>query len=168
MPGYIDWPGAAQICRITRERTVKGKTSVEVVHAITSLPRRRAGAAELLALARDHWSIENLLHGHRDVTLGEDACRTRRRNGPQTLAALRNACLTVMGRFGLRPVEALEQFAENRSHALDMIPRRLPKVFRNHAVQSGLQFVTMKNLEATCRLRIHHRFRFFIPNNNLS
>jgi predicted transposase YbfD/YdcC len=127
VPGYIDWPGAAQICRITRERTVKGKTSVEVVHAITSLPRRRAGAAELLALARDHWSIENLLHGHRDVALGEDACRTRRRNGPQTLAALRNACLTVMRRFGLRPVEALEQFAENRSQALDMIHRRLPK-----------------------------------------
>lgn len=127
VPGYIDWPGAAQICRITRERTIQGKTSLEVVHAITSLPRRRAGAADLLSLSREHWAIENLLHGHRDVAFGEDACRTRRRNGPQALAALRNTCLTIIGRFGLRPVDALERFAEHRNTALEVIRRCLPK-----------------------------------------
>ncbi|VTR93875.1 transposase : [Gemmata massiliana] len=36
--------------------------------------RRRADAATLLALVRDHWRIENQLHYVRDVTLGEDAC----------------------------------------------------------------------------------------------
>jgi hypothetical protein len=127
VPGYIDWPGAAQICRITRKRTVKGKTSVEIVHAITSLPRRRAGAADLLALSRGHWAIENKLHGHRDVTFGEDAARTRRRNGPQVLAALRNACLTLIGRAGVRPVEALSFFAENRDLALKVIRRPLQR-----------------------------------------
>ena len=126
-PEYLDWPGAAQLCRITRERTIKGKTSVEVVHAITSLSRRRAGATDLLALSRSHWAIENNLHGHRDVTFGEDAARTRRCNGPQALAALRNACLTLFGRAGLRPVEALDLFAENRALALKMIHKRLPK-----------------------------------------
>ena len=130
VPGYIDWPGASQICRITRERTIQGKTSIEVGHAITSLPRRRAGAADLLSLSREHWAIENLLHGHRDVALREDACRTRRRNGPQALAALRNTCLTVIGRFGLRPVEALEQFAEHRDTALNVIRRCLPEPSR--------------------------------------
>ena len=63
-PRYLDWPGAAQLCRITRERTIKGKTSVEVVHAITSLPRRRAGAADLLALSRSHWAIESAPQAH--------------------------------------------------------------------------------------------------------
>ena len=67
------------------------------------------------------------MHGHRDVTFGEDAARSRRRNGPQALAALRNACLTLFGRAGLRPVEALDLFAENRALALEVIRRRLPK-----------------------------------------
>lgn len=58
LPGYIEWPGAAQICRITRQRVVKGKPSIEVVDAITSLPRERADAADLLALSRGHWLIQ--------------------------------------------------------------------------------------------------------------
>lgn len=130
VPDYIDRPGAKQICWITRQRTIKGKTSTEVVHAITSLTRRRAGATRLLELSRGHWSIENNLHGHRDVTFAEDAARTRRRNGPQALAALRNSCLTVITRAGVRRVEALERFAENRSLALKAVSSRLMKMRR--------------------------------------
>ena len=52
---------------------MKGKTTVEVVHGITSLSRERADAARLLGLTRGHWGIENGSHYRRDVTLGEDA-----------------------------------------------------------------------------------------------
>jgi hypothetical protein len=38
------------VFRLTRERTAKGKTTVEVVYGITSLTRERADAARLLGL----------------------------------------------------------------------------------------------------------------------
>jgi predicted transposase YbfD/YdcC len=93
---HQQWKGLKQGLRITRERTVKGKKTVEVVHAITSLSSERADAAALLKLLRDHWRIENCLHYVRDVTLGEDACRVRRGTTPQVLAALRNAVIHLL------------------------------------------------------------------------
>ena len=42
-------------------------------------------------MIRGHWSaIENGTHYRRDVTLGEDACRTANRPGAAVLASLRN------------------------------------------------------------------------------
>lgn len=47
--------------------------------------------AEILAIVRGHWSaIENGTHYRRDVTLGEDACRTKDRPAAAVLASLRN------------------------------------------------------------------------------
>jgi predicted transposase YbfD/YdcC len=44
-----------------------------------------------MAAIRGHWSaIENGTHYRRDVTLGEDACRTANRNGAAVLASFRN------------------------------------------------------------------------------
>jgi predicted transposase YbfD/YdcC len=113
------WPGLAQVCRITRHRVVRGQQSVETVYAITSLTAEQADAARLLALSRDHWSIENRLHYVRDVTCREDQCRTRARAAPQVLAALRNTVLTIIRRSGRKPVEGFEHFAEHRQDALD-------------------------------------------------
>jgi len=90
------WKGLKQGFRITRERTVKGVKSVEVVYGITSLSMKQANAATLLAILRDHWQIENGLHYVRDVTLGEDACRVRSGTAPQVLAALRNTVIHLM------------------------------------------------------------------------
>jgi len=113
------WPGLAQICRITRRRVVRGQESVETVYAITSLTAEQADAARLLALSRNHWTIENRLHYVRDVTCREDQCRTRARAAPQVLAALRNTVLTIIRRSGRKPVEGFEHFAEHRQAALD-------------------------------------------------
>ena len=66
---------------MTRERTEKGETTVEVVYGITSLGRERADAKRLLELTRGHWGIENGLHYVRDVTMGEDASRVRKGSG---------------------------------------------------------------------------------------
>ena len=35
-PPYISWPGAQQICRIERQRTLKGKTSLEFAGELLS------------------------------------------------------------------------------------------------------------------------------------
>ena len=56
------WPGLQQGLELTRKRTIKGVTTVEVVYAITSLKPEEADARRLLELARCHWGIENKLH----------------------------------------------------------------------------------------------------------
>lgn len=99
--GYKDWPGLAQVFRLTRERTAAGRATTEVTYGITSLPRERADARRLLGLARRHWGIENGLHYVRDVTLGEDACRVRSGSAPQILAGVRNAALPLLA--GVNP-----------------------------------------------------------------
>jgi predicted transposase YbfD/YdcC len=88
------------VFRLTRERTAAGATTTEVVYGITSLPRERADASRLLALARRHWEVENRLHYVRDVTLGEDACRVRKGAAPQALAAMRNLAVHLLRRVG--------------------------------------------------------------------
>ena len=87
---YLDWPGLQQVCCLERTRTERGKTTVELAYAITSLSPERATPERLLELWRGHWGIENRLHWVRDVTLGEDRCRVRSGEAPQVLAALRN------------------------------------------------------------------------------
>jgi predicted transposase YbfD/YdcC len=105
------WKGLKQGLRITRERTVKGKTTVEVVYGITSLSMKQANAATLLSLLRNHWRIENGLHYVRDVTLGEDACRVRSGTAPQVLAGLRNAVIHLLA----------EVEAESRPEAIEIL-----------------------------------------------
>ena len=94
------WPGLAQGLEITRERTLNGKTTVEVEYAMTSLKPEEADAKRLAGLVREHWGIENGLHYVRDVTLGEDGCRVRKGSAPQVLAAVRNAVVHLLAGLG--------------------------------------------------------------------
>lgn len=91
-----EWAGLKQGFEITRERTIEGVTTVEVVHGISSLSPERADAKRLLELNRGHWGIENRLHYVRDVTMGEDASRIRKGAAPQVMAALRNSVIHVL------------------------------------------------------------------------
>ena len=100
---------------------MRGKASSETAYAITSLTADQAGAAQLLALSRGHWGIENKLHHVRDVTCREDQARTNAGHAPQVLAALRNTALTVVRRLGFKPVEGFEHFAEHRREAINAI-----------------------------------------------
>jgi hypothetical protein len=95
-----DWPGCAQVFRLERVRIMGEKVETETIAGITSLPRERAGAKELLGLIRGHWGIENSLHGVRDGTLREDASRIRRGSGPQVMAMIRNLVVFLFRRAG--------------------------------------------------------------------
>ena len=65
--------------------------TVEIGCYATSLTLDQRDDAAILAIIRGHWSaIENGTHYRRDVTLGEDACRTAARQGAAVLASLRN------------------------------------------------------------------------------
>jgi Transposase len=114
----LDWPGAAQVCRVERTREVKGRISREIAYAVTSLPRDKAGPAALLALLRGHWGIENRLHWRRDVLLGEDASRIRCGAAPQAMAILRNTMIAI-AKPTEQPLPAIRQaFAEDRHAAI--------------------------------------------------
>jgi len=117
--GYLDWPGVAQVGQ--RERTVvcRGEATVEVQYLITSVPRRRADAATLLGWARGHWGIENRVHYVRDVTMGEDANRTRSGSGPQALAALRNLAVSRLRLDGVTNVAA--RLRRNAARVRDLL-----------------------------------------------
>ena len=115
------WCGLAQVCRLTRQRIVRGKETTETVYAITSLAADKADPARLLGLSREHWGIENRLRYVRDVTYREDQGRTNAGHAPEALAALRNTALTMLRRLRFRPVEGLEHFAEHRQQATDAI-----------------------------------------------
>jgi hypothetical protein len=116
------WAGLKQGFELTRTRTVQGKTTVAVIHGITSLTEQQANAARLLALTRGHWRIENQLHYVRDVTLGEDGCRVREGAAPQVLAAIRNAVLQVLaGVEAPSKAAAIRRLNHHPEEALDLL-----------------------------------------------
>ena len=90
------WKGLKFGFRLTRERTIRGRTTVDVAYGITSLSDDRGTAPALLGFTREHWGIENGLHWVRDETLREDACRVRSGSAPQVLAALRNGVVYLL------------------------------------------------------------------------
>jgi hypothetical protein len=107
---------------ITRERTVQrtGKHTVETTYGLTSLSPARAGPAEVLALNRGHWEIENRLHYVRDVAFDEDRSRVRTGRLPRNLACLSNAAISLVrlrGRFRYQP-QAHRHYAARQGEAL--------------------------------------------------
>lgn len=84
------WKGIKTLVRIDSERTLNGKTSRESRHYISS---EQKDPAYYNAAVRGHWSIENHLHWHLDVTFNEDKSRSRKGNAPQNLNILRKMAL---------------------------------------------------------------------------
>ena len=115
-------PGRRQAFRIVRDRTVRstGKHIVEASYGLTSLGPAQAGPAEVLALNRGHWEIENRVHYVRDVTYDEDRSRVRTGKLPRNLACLSNAAISIVrmrGRFRHQP-QAHRHYAARQGEAL--------------------------------------------------
>jgi predicted transposase YbfD/YdcC len=85
-------PHSAQAIQTVRRRRPLNskKWSTETVYAITSLTAIQPRPAELAAIIRGRWCIEDSLHWVRDVTYDEDRSQIRTRNGPRVMASLRN------------------------------------------------------------------------------
>ena len=125
-PAWIDFPGAAQVIRIRRARTVRGRKHVEVVHLICSLPMTDAPPELVASWARGHWAIENRLHWIRDVVFDEDRHRLRTGNAPQVMAALRNLAISLI-RLAHGPAASIaattRAMARRPRRAIDLITR---------------------------------------------
>jgi predicted transposase YbfD/YdcC len=118
------FPYAAQAIKVTRTRTqlTRAKTSkrtIETVYAITSLDVRDATGAQIGAIVRGHWGVENRLHYIRDVTWDEDRSQIRVGNGPQVMASLRNLAITILRLAGETNIAAaLRHHASNPNRPL--------------------------------------------------
>ena len=94
----LAFPHAAQAIQIVRRRRPSGskKWSPETVYAITSLTATQASPAQLAAIIRGHWAIEDRLHWVRDVAFDEDRSQVRTASGPRVMATLRNLAITIL------------------------------------------------------------------------
>jgi predicted transposase YbfD/YdcC len=88
------WKNVATLVRIEATRRIKDITRHEVRYYISD--ESGQPASYYMALARGHWSIENHLHWHLDVSFMEDACRAREKNAPENLATLRKLALQII------------------------------------------------------------------------
>lgn len=129
---YLDFPGVVQCFKLTRTRKLRDrltgefKTTPETVCGITSLPRERANAGQLLAIVRAHWGIENKVFHVRDVTMGEDACRVRKRSAPVIFSTLRNGVLGILQTLNVKNRAAqFRTFCANPVKALQALKRKI-------------------------------------------
>lgn len=128
---YLDWPGLGQVLRrqCVRVNRKTGEVQRQTRYAVTSLKPQHAGATELEALWRGHWTIENRVHRVRDVTMGEDASQLWKGNAPQVLAAWRNALLNLWRTQGRSNIaDALREHAASVPRALQLIGALPPRL----------------------------------------
>ncbi len=127
MGSYLqaDWPGVTHVAQLTRTRTEKDTTRIEVAYLIAILPPASDAPPALLALSRGHWGIENSLHYVRDVTFAEDRSRIRTGHAPQLLAACRNLAITLIHRSGSSHIAASRRsFSYHPRRAFDLLLSR--------------------------------------------
>src|SRR5215467_13465041 len=98
------WIGVAQVFCLRRRISKPLFCTQEIVYGLTSLPATQAGPERLMELIRDHWAIENRLHGRRDGTLREDHCQVRKGAAPRVLAVLNSFLLGLLDFLGVSNV----------------------------------------------------------------
>ena len=129
MAAGLAFPHAAQALQIVRRRRpLTGKNSkkwsTETVYAVTSLTATQARPAELAAIARGHWLIEDRLHWVRDNDFDEDRSQVRTAAGPRVMAILRNLAITILRLSGAASIAAaLRYHARQPSRPLQTITR---------------------------------------------
>lgn len=91
------WPGVKTLAEITSTVDYGDHVSATTRLYISSEDFPKAAYFNLLA--RGHWSIENQLHWHLDVTFKEDASRSRKGYASQNLSCIRKLALQVVKNF---------------------------------------------------------------------
>lgn len=89
-----DWNGLKTLIKIDSKRIVNEQKQVQTRYYISS--EDFANANYFNALVRGHWSIENQLHWHLDVTFNEDKCRARAGFAPENLSTIRKLALQII------------------------------------------------------------------------
>jgi predicted transposase YbfD/YdcC len=90
----------------------------ETAYGISSLTTYQANPADIAALVRSHWQVENRAHYVRDVTFDEDRSQVRTGSAPQIMAGMRNAAISLLRLAGWTNIK---QATEKLSRRLDQI-----------------------------------------------
>ena len=103
-----EWPDAAAVVQVNREREVGGQRTSTTHYYLSS----HAGAAAALGeVVRSHWGIENGLHWVLDVVFREDDSRVRAGHAGANLAMLRRVAVSLLRRApgkGTAPTKRLK------------------------------------------------------------
>lgn len=117
--GYLDFPYVAQVYAIEREfidkktgknlltdvkKSKKEISNDRVAYGITSKAAEKTDAAEILAINRGHWAIENSCHYIIDWNYNEDRSRISKGFGPENITRLRRFAVGVIKSKGVRSV----------------------------------------------------------------
>ncbi|MBS9768425.1 MAG: ISAs1 family transposase [Flavobacteriaceae bacterium] len=88
------WKGLKTLVKIESERFLNNEKQVQTRYYISN--EESENASYYNALVRGHWSIENQLHWHLDVTFREDKCRARAGFSAENLSSLRKLALQII------------------------------------------------------------------------
>jgi predicted transposase YbfD/YdcC len=87
------WQGLKTAVKIMRRRTLREKTTEEIIYYISDL---ELDATKISKAVREHWGVENGLHHALDVVLSEDNHIYRNRNGAANLSVIRKIVLAAL------------------------------------------------------------------------
>jgi predicted transposase YbfD/YdcC len=119
----VEFPHAGLVFRTVRHTGgLDGqRTGKQVVYGITSLTASRATPADVAAVQRGHWGIENRTHHVRDTTFDEDHSQVRTGNAPMNMANLRNLAIDSFRANGhVNIAHARRHHAHDYNRVLDL------------------------------------------------
>ena len=90
------WKDVSMLIKVEASREIKDVTTIQKRYYISD--ENITNASYYNSLVRGHWSIENKLHWHLDVTFREDACRARTGNAPENLSTIRKIALQMIAK----------------------------------------------------------------------
>ena len=93
---FPGWKELEPLVRIESSTERQGVQSHEIRYYMSS--HKNASPQMLGSLVRSHWSIENQLHWHLDVTFGEDASQIKKGHAPENMNLLRKMALQRVGK----------------------------------------------------------------------
>jgi predicted transposase YbfD/YdcC len=88
-----DWPGLNGIVMVESRRDIDGEIERETRFYITSLGLQ---AAQIGAVVRGHWAIENSLHWVMDMIFRDDECRVRTDHAPANFTTIKHMAINLL------------------------------------------------------------------------
>lgn len=82
-----DWPGLKSVVMVESLREMNGQSEAETRFYISSLAML---AAQMGAIVRSHWAVENSLHWVMDMIFRDDECRVRTDHAPANFTTLKH------------------------------------------------------------------------------
>lgn len=93
LPSAKEWSNLKAVGLCQRERTLKGKTTLEKIYYAMSFD---VDAKKFAKVARNHWQVENNLHWVLDVVFEEDKQKYKDKTMAQNLSCLRKIVFNLL------------------------------------------------------------------------